>query len=98
MAIAFLAHGFTTRPITNTYRVHEPRSGLGLLAMCAFATQSNFLDSSRSHRFNEECARWLDGEDLLHKASERLGRAPESKKGAAPVGAAKSSGDVSRAN
>jgi len=25
--------GFATRQITNGYRVHEPRSGLGLLAM-----------------------------------------------------------------
>jgi hypothetical protein len=33
--------GFTTRQITNAYRVHEPGRGLGLLAMCVFASESN---------------------------------------------------------
>jgi hypothetical protein len=33
--------GFTTRQITNAYRVHEPTSGLGLLATILFATESN---------------------------------------------------------
>jgi hypothetical protein len=33
--------GFTTRQITNAYRVHEPTSGLGLIAMTLFATESN---------------------------------------------------------
>src|SRR5262249_38441415 len=32
--------GFTTRQITNAYRVHEPARGFGLLAMCVFATES----------------------------------------------------------
>src|SRR5262245_21847657 len=38
--------GFTTRQITNAYRVHEPASGLGLLAMCVFATESNSWTAS----------------------------------------------------
>jgi hypothetical protein len=38
--------GFTTRQITNAYRVHEPTSGLGLLAMCVFATESNSWTAS----------------------------------------------------
>jgi hypothetical protein len=33
--------GFTTRQITDAYRIHEPTSGLGLLAMGLFATESN---------------------------------------------------------
>jgi hypothetical protein len=33
--------GFTTRQITNAYRVHEPTSGLGLLATLVFAGESN---------------------------------------------------------
>jgi hypothetical protein len=33
--------GFTTRQITNAYRVHEPAHGLGLVAMTLFATESN---------------------------------------------------------
>jgi hypothetical protein len=33
--------GFTTRQITNAYRVHEPTCGLGLIAMTLFATESN---------------------------------------------------------
>jgi hypothetical protein len=38
--------GFTTRQITNAYRVHEPRSGLGLLAMGLFATESSYSTPS----------------------------------------------------
>jgi len=33
--------GFTTRQITNAYRMHEPVRGLGLIAMTLFATESN---------------------------------------------------------
>jgi hypothetical protein len=33
--------GFTTRQITNAYRVHEPVSGIGIIAMTLFATESN---------------------------------------------------------
>jgi hypothetical protein len=35
--------GFTTRQITNAYDVHEPRSGLGLLAMGLFTTESRLV-------------------------------------------------------
>src|SRR5262249_8722388 len=38
--------GFTTRQITNAYRVHEPASGLGLLATLVFATESNCWTAS----------------------------------------------------
>jgi hypothetical protein len=41
--------GFTTRQITNAYRVHEPASGLGLLAMCVFATESNSWTPSAAY-------------------------------------------------
>jgi hypothetical protein len=33
--------GFTTRQITNAYQVHEPKQGLGIIAMTLFATESN---------------------------------------------------------
>jgi hypothetical protein len=33
--------GFTTRQITNAYRMHAPASGIGLIAMTLFATESN---------------------------------------------------------
>jgi hypothetical protein len=38
--------GFTTRQITNAYRVHEPVSGLGLVASTLFATESNYWTPS----------------------------------------------------
>jgi hypothetical protein len=38
--------GFTTRQITNAYLVHEPRTGLGLMAMTLFATESSFWTPS----------------------------------------------------
>src|SRR5215468_3834863 len=40
--------GFTTRQITNAYRVHEPARGLGLLATFVFATESNSWTPSNS--------------------------------------------------
>jgi len=40
--------GFTTRQITNAYRVHEPVRGLGLLATFVFATESNSWTPSNS--------------------------------------------------
>ena len=40
--------GFTTRQITNAYRVHEPASGLGLIAMTLFATESNSWTASEA--------------------------------------------------
>ncbi len=79
--------GFTTRQITNAYRVHEPTSGLGLIAMTLFATGSNSWTASVHIDSNEECARWLDRKSPLNRALERLERVL--KKGAAPGGAAK---------
>jgi hypothetical protein len=47
--------GFTTRQITNAYRVHEPMSGLGLLAMNVFATESNCWTPSASVFYPKQC-------------------------------------------
>lgn len=41
--------GFTTRQITNAYDVHEPRSGLGLLVMGLFATESSIWTPSAAN-------------------------------------------------
>ena len=46
--------GFTTRQITNAYRVHEPANGLGLLATLVFATESNSWTASVSKFSSEE--------------------------------------------
>jgi hypothetical protein len=81
--------GFTTRQITNGYRVHEPTNGLGLLATLVFATESNCWAPSAHIVESEERKRWLDPENPLHKALARLGRALGSKKGAAADAAAK---------
>ena len=81
--------GFTTRQITNAYRVHEPRSGLGLLATLMFATESNSWTPSAHvvESYNGTSA--LNSTSPLHRALKRLGALLESRKGAAPVGAAK---------
>jgi L-alanine-DL-glutamate epimerase-like enolase superfamily enzyme len=47
--------GFTTRQITNAYCVHEPASGLGLLATLVFATESNSWTAS-DHK--HEIVKW----------------------------------------
>ena len=41
--------GFTTRQITNAYRVHEPARGLGLLAKGLFVTESNSWTPSETN-------------------------------------------------
>jgi hypothetical protein len=46
--------GFRTEQITNAYRVHEPTSGLGLIAMTLFATGSNSWTPSDSKFLSEE--------------------------------------------
>jgi hypothetical protein len=84
------ALGFTTRQITNAYVVHEPTSGLGLLATLVFATESNCWTPSAHIVESKQCEPVLDGENLLHQALLRLGRALGSEKGAAPNGAARS--------
>jgi hypothetical protein len=40
--------GFTTRQITNAYRVHEPASGLGRIAMTLFASESSYSTASEA--------------------------------------------------
>jgi hypothetical protein len=82
--------GFTTRQITNAYRIHEPTRGLGLLANALFATESNSWTPSDSKVLYEEQKRWLDPANPLHQALARLGNVLTNKKCAAPSGAAKS--------
>jgi len=81
--------GFRTEQITNAYRVHEPTSGLGLLATALFAPESNSLTPSASKVLYEEQGRWLDPANPLHQALARLGNVLKAKKGAALDGAAK---------
>jgi hypothetical protein len=69
--------GFRTEQITNAYRVHEPRSGLGLLATLVFATESNSWTASANKVLYEELGRGLGPESPLHQALTRLGRALE---------------------
>jgi hypothetical protein len=80
--------GFTTRQITNAYRVQEPASGLGLLATLVFATESNCWTASAHIVESYDGKRVLHPTNPLHQALARLGRALEGK-GAAPSGAAK---------
>jgi hypothetical protein len=44
----------STRQITNAYRVHDPTSGLGLVTMTLFATESNSWTPSTTHLLSEE--------------------------------------------
>ena len=79
--------GFTTRQITNAYRVHEPASGLGLLATLVFATESNSWTAS-AHIVES-----LNGAGVLNPESSPLHQALAGletlfRKGAAPNGAA----------
>jgi hypothetical protein len=46
--------GFRTEQITNAYRVHEPTSGLRLLATALFAPESNSWTASVSKFLSEE--------------------------------------------
>jgi len=82
--------GFATRQITNAYRVHEPASGLGLLATLVFAAESNCSTPSVHVVESLNGERTLDPKSPLHRALIRLGNTLESQKGAAPNGAAKS--------
>jgi len=81
--------GFTTRQITNAYRVHEPARGLGLLATLVFSTESNSWIPSAHRVESLNGASVLNRENPLHRALERLSALLESGKGAAPNGAAK---------
>lgn len=77
--------GFTTRQITNAYRVHEPTSGLGLLATLVFATDSNCWRASDHIVDSETCESRHDPTSPLHQALARLERI--FKQGVAPAGA-----------
>jgi len=81
--------GFTTRQITNAYRVHAPARGLGLLATLVLATESNCWTASDYIVESLNGAAVLNSTSPLHRALERLGALLESRKGAAPDGAAK---------
>jgi hypothetical protein len=79
--------GFATRQTTNAYRVHEPASGLGLLATLVFATESTCWTASAHVVKSKECESWLDPTSPLHRALTQLERA--FRRRAAPDGAAK---------
>jgi hypothetical protein len=67
--------GFTTRQITNAYRVHEPVSGIGLLATLVFATESNCWTASAHIVESLDGASVLNPESSpLHQALARLER------------------------
>jgi hypothetical protein len=85
------ALGFKVEQITNAYRVHEPASGLGLLATLVFASESNYSTPSAHIVESLNGASALNSTSPLHHALERLGALLESRKGAAPNGAAKGS-------
>jgi hypothetical protein len=64
--------GFTTRQITNAYDVHEPKAGLGLLAMGLFATESNsWTPSGANFHSNRGSDDWSAPPDKPPKYSER---------------------------
>ena len=67
--------GFTTRQITNAYRVHEPASGL------VFATESSYSTPSahKSSKSNDGEGR-LNPENPLHQSLIRLGTTLESER------------------
>ena len=65
--------GFRTEQITNAYRVHEPRSGLGLLATLVFATESNSWTPSAHVVESLNGTAALNPTNSLHHALERLG-------------------------
>jgi hypothetical protein len=48
--------GFTTRQITNAYRVHAPASGIGLIAMTLFSTESNYSTPSEAKFYSKRAS------------------------------------------
>jgi hypothetical protein len=52
--------GFTTRQITNAYLVHEPASGLGLIATTLFTTESNIWTPSESESYSNDAVGYGD--------------------------------------
>jgi hypothetical protein len=80
--------GFRTEQTTNAYRVHEPTSGLRLLATALFAPESNSWTASAHIVESLNGAGVLNPESSpLHRVLARLERL--FKKGAAPDDAAK---------
>jgi hypothetical protein len=71
------ALGFKTVQTTNAYLVHEPISGLGLLATLMFCAESNYPAASEAYCSNlkngERYERWLDADSPLGQALARLG-------------------------
>lgn len=65
--------GFTTRQITNAYRVHEPAGGLGCVASTLFATESNYSTPSRSKFIPREQAT-IPGRRRAQLTSRQLNR------------------------
>ena len=66
------ALGFKTVQATNAYLVHEPTSGLGLLAIRMFNTESGYPAASEAYSSNleygERYERWLDPDSPLGQA------------------------------
>jgi hypothetical protein len=71
------ALGFKTVQDTNAYLVHEPTSGLGLLAIRMFYAESGYPAASEAYSSNlkndERYERWLDADSPLGQALTRLG-------------------------
>lgn len=70
--------GFKVVQITNAYRVHEPASGLGLLAsiLCGKPTGSNYSTPSEAEYLSEELQSTSDGAPVTRSASSRTNNAP----------------------
>ena len=68
--------GFKTVQDTNAYLVHEPASGLGLLAIRMFCAESSYPPPSETYSSNLVCGeryeRWLDRDSALGRALARL--------------------------
>jgi hypothetical protein len=68
--------GFKTVQDTNAYLVHEPTSGLGLLAIRMFCAESEYPAPSALYSSNLECGeryeRWLDPDSPLARALDAL--------------------------
>jgi hypothetical protein len=84
--------GFQTVQDTNAYLVHEPTSGLGLLAVRMFYAESSYPPPSEAYSSNlkngERYERWLDPDSPLGRALDTLG-ARIMRQRAEPIGAAR---------
>jgi len=69
--------GFTTRQITNAYRIHEPTSGLGLIAMTLFATESNSWTPSATKSYSRSTTdRFREHPEARKEANYRISGLP----------------------